>query len=311
MLMAPVYASSVAPHAGLSAPDTIETDTAEIFLGQIVTIDAAPAELKARLTGIRIGRAAPAGQARKISRDYILLRLRQSGFDPARFDIRLPAKITVRRSAIRISREEMEMMVRDHFLSAAPQHERQVNITAVRIKSDALLPKGRIAHEIEITQPSAPSRLLPVTIVFKVDGRVERRVPALVGLEVLQNVVVSRRPIPRLKIITPDDVMLRQMNVVGRGDSIIRSIDAVVGKRARRAISMNVELYAGLVEWPPVVNKGDRVMIVAESGNLRITALGEVRSTGKVGQQVRVLNMDSQKTIMAQVVDGRTVRVTF
>ena len=52
-------------------------------------------------------------------------------------------------------------------------------------------------------------------------------------------------------------------------------------------------------------------MIVAESGNLRITALGEVRSTGKVGQQVRVLNMDSQKTIMAQVVDGRTVRVTF
>ena len=100
MMMPPVYASPAAQRPGLSAVDTIETDASEILLGQIVTIDSAPAELKARLAGIRIGRAAPAGQARKISRDYILLRLRQSGFDPARFDIRLPSKITVRRTAV-------------------------------------------------------------------------------------------------------------------------------------------------------------------------------------------------------------------
>jgi flagella basal body P-ring formation protein FlgA len=44
---------------------------------------------------------------------------------------------------------------------------------------------------------------------------------------------------------------------------------------------------------------------------LRITALGEVRGTGKVGEQVRVVNLDSKKNITAQVVDHRTVRVVF
>nr|MDJ0884649.1 flagellar basal body P-ring formation chaperone FlgA [Desulfobacterales bacterium] len=192
-----------------------------------------------------------------------------------------------------------------------PSNEAQVNITAVRIKNDILLPKGKISHEVHVQHQSAPSRLLPVTLVFAVDGRFERKVAALVGLEVIQNVVVSRKPIPRLKIITPDDVLLRPMNVVGRRDDVIRAVEDVIGKRARRAIGMNRELHAGMVEWPPVVKKGDRVMIVAESGNLRITTMGEVKSTGKVGEQVRVVNLDSKKTVMAQVLDGRTVRVAF
>ncbi len=295
----------------LYAAERVETNAAEILLGQIVTIRTPSEDLKTRLGAIRIGRGAPAGRTRNISRDFILLRMRQSGIDHTNFDIRLPARIAVQRSAIKITREEMEMMVRDHFLASPPSNEAQVNIKAVRIKDDILLPKGKISHEIERSHQSAPSRMLPVAIVFKVDGRLERKVPTLVSLEVLLPVVVTRRPIPRLKIITPEDVMLRRVNVVGQGERIMRSVDEVVGKRARRAISMNTELHAGLVEWPPVVQKGDRVTIVAESGQLRITTTGEVKTTGKVGQQVRVLNLDSQKTIMAQVVDAHTVRVSF
>ena len=306
-----VSAASVSPPVSLQAAEQVETNSAEILLGQIVTIETASEAMQSRLAAIRIGRAAAAGQARNISRDYILLRLRQSGIDPQGFDLRLPAKIAVRRSAIRITREEMEMMVRDHFLAASPSDEAQVNIKAVRIKDDILLPRGSISHEIVRSHQSAPSRMLPVAIVFKVDGRRERKVPVLVNLEVLQPVVVTRRPIPRLKIITPEDVTLRQVNVVGRGERLIRSVEEVVGKRARRAISMHAELHPGLVEWPPVVSKGDRVTIVAESGHLRITTMGEIKTTGKVGQQVRVLNLDSQKIVMAQVVDSHTVRVSF
>ncbi len=310
-MLAPAFASNNQPRVALSALETVETDAPLILLGQIITIDSAPENLKSRLAGIKIGRAAQAGHTRNISRDYILLRLRQSGFDPAHFDIRLPSKIQVRRSAVKITREEMEMMVRDHLIAASPSSDARVNITAVRIKKDVLLPKGTISHEVHVPHQSAPSRLLPVTLAFAVDGRFERKVSALVGLEVIQNVVVSRKPIPRLKIITPDDVMLRPMNVVARGDAVIRAVEDVIGRRARRAIGMNATLHAGLVEWPPVVKKGDRVLIIAESGNLRITTMGEVKSTGKVGEQVRVVNLDSKKTVMAQVLDGRTVRVAF
>ena len=193
MMGAPVAGSPAKPRATLSAQGVIVSDAPLILLGQILTIDTPSVDLQSRLAGVRIGRAAPAGQTRTISREYILLRLRQSGFDPAHFDIRLPSKIQVQRSAIRISREEMEMMIRDHLQTTPPSHAAQVNIKAVRIKEDVLLPKGRITHEIQIPHQSAPSRMLPVAIAFQVDGRLERKVSALVSLEVIQKVVVSRR----------------------------------------------------------------------------------------------------------------------
>ncbi len=303
-------ASTLSPVV-MTAKDMTEVDSPRIHLGQIVNIDAAPSEMAGRLGRIEIGRAPLAGQTRGISRDYILLRLRQSGIDTATLDLQLPAKIRVRRSAVKITREEMEMMVRDHLMATASSEEAEVNITAVRIKDDVLLPKGRIQHEVQRQRQSAPSRLQPVSIVFKVDGRFVRKVSALVSLEIMQNVVVTRKPLPRFKVITTQDVMIRQINVTGIADTVIRSIESVVGKRARRAIGMHDALHSNMVEWPPVVQKGDRVTIIAESGNLRITALGEVRGTGKVGEQVRVVNLDSKKNITAQVVDHRTVRVVF
>jgi flagella basal body P-ring formation protein FlgA len=304
-------------HAGTSPPVVVtakeitEIDSPRIRMGQIVTIDAETSEMSDRLARIEIGRAPLAGKTRGISREYILLRLRQSGIDPRTLDLRLPAKIRVRRSAVRITREEMEMMVRDHLMATASSDEAEVNITAVRIKDDVLLPKGKIHHEVQRLHQSAPSRMQPVSIVFKVDGRFVRKVSALVSLEIMQNVVVSRKPIPRFKVITAQDVMMRQINVASMADTVIRSIERVVGKRARRAIGMHDAMHTNMVEWPPVVQKGDRVTIIAESGSLRITALGEVRGTGKVGEQVRVVNLDSKKNITAQVVDHRTVRVVF
>lgn len=310
-LWAPGAPASTSSPVVLIAKEMIEIDSPRIRMGQIVAIDATTPEMADRLARIEIGRAPLAGQTRGISREYILLRLRQSGIDPSTLDLRLPTKIRVRRSAVRITREEMEMMVRDHLMATVSSDEAQINITAVRIKDDVLLPKGEIHHEVQRQHQSAPSRMLPVSIVFKVDGRFVRKVSALVSLEIMQNVVVSRKPIPRFKVITAQDVMMRQVNVASMADTVIRSIESVVGKRARRAIGMHDAMHTNMVEWPPVVQKGDRVTIIAESGNLRITALGEVRSTGKVGQQVRVVNLDSKKNITAQVVDQRTVRVVF
>ena len=68
------------------------------------------------------------------------------------------------------------MMVRDHLMATASSDEAEVNITAVRIKDDVLLPKGKIHHEVQRLHQSAPARMQPVSIVFKVDGRFVRKV---------------------------------------------------------------------------------------------------------------------------------------
>jgi flagella basal body P-ring formation protein FlgA len=66
-----------------------------------------------------------------------------------------------------------------------------------------------------------------------------------------------------------------------------------------------------MIETPPLVRRGDSVTIVAEAGAMRVTAAGEARQKGGRGDRIAVVNLDSRRTIYAQVIDGRTVAVNF
>jgi flagella basal body P-ring formation protein FlgA len=66
-----------------------------------------------------------------------------------------------------------------------------------------------------------------------------------------------------------------------------------------------------MVEWPPMVQKGDRVIIKAENKLIKITALGKVLEDGRAGDQVKVMNISSGKEIWATVIGPGKVSVTF
>ena len=125
------------------------------------------------------------------------------------------------------------------------------------------------------------------------------------------DVLVANRPIPRFKVITADDFTFQTLDAARLPDDIVLAEADAIGKRARRTIPAQTVLRQDLIELPPVVQKGDRVLIVAASRGLRITALGEVKHTGKVGERIPVENLSSSKTIMARVVDHQTVQVDF
>jgi len=85
----------------------------------------------------------------------------------------------------------------------------------------------------------------------------------------------------------------------------------VLGKRTRRAIGSKTVLRANLVEFPPLVRRGDVVVIIAETRGLRVTALGQVKKKGARGDRIPVINFESKKVLYARVVDSNTVRIDF
>ena len=87
--------------------------------------------------------------------------------------------------------------------------------------------------------------------------------------------------------------------------------DAVIGKRTRRAIGALTPLRADSIELPPLVKRGDLVVIMAESENLKITTLGQVKKKGRLGERIPVVNLDSKKVLHAVVIDANTVKVDF
>ena len=130
-------------------------------------------------------------------------------------------------------------------------------------------------------------------------------------IEILGPVVVARRPLGRHKPITEDDIELQTMDLSDLPDGVISDPEAVLGKRTRRAIGSRTPLRADLIELPPLVKRGDLVVIIAETSGLKITTLGQVKKRGRLGERIPVVNMDSKKILYARVIDSNTVKVDF
>jgi flagella basal body P-ring formation protein FlgA len=66
-----------------------------------------------------------------------------------------------------------------------------------------------------------------------------------------------------------------------------------------------------MFEKCPIVDKGDIVTIIAESGDIKVTAPGKVLMKGYAGELVKVQNLMSKKEIYAKIVNGSMVAVDF
>ena len=62
---------------------------------------------------------------------------------------------------------------------------------------------------------------------------------------------------------------------------------------------------------PALANRGEKILILAEKGTMKITAPGILKEDGYADAMVRVLNIESKKIIYGRLVDANTVKVSF
>ena len=123
--------------------------------------------------------------------------------------------------------------------------------------------------------------------------------------------VCTSRNLKRGDIIEKDDVYLTKRNVSRLSPKVLTHMDKAKGLRAKHNIKADTCLKEWMLEKTPVVERGDIIMISAESGDLKVTVPGKVLQKGCPGDLIRVQNLMSKKYIYAKVVNGSTVMVEF
>ncbi len=288
-----------------------EIEDDKMLLGKIAMIKGEDSELVQKLRAIVVGSAPLPGKSRRIDEHYIKIRLKQNGVDLSRIILEVPEKNEISRGFIEISRERIEKIAMDFIYKKIPYERNRARVKEIRINRSVVLPKGSVTCKV-VSPPNMDFfGLIPLSISFNVNGRFQKKVSVTVDIEVLTEVVVTKRPIGRYKMITEDDICLQKRDMSNLSSNIITNSEDVLGKRAKRTINAKTVLRADLVEFPFLVRRGDIVSIIAESDSLRITALGEVKEKGRKGQRIRVVNLDSKKGIYARVLDSNTVVVDF
>ena len=291
--------------------EKVEIEKDDILLGEVAEIRSEDQGLVKKLRTIVLGKAPLPGKSRSIDEAHVKIRLKQNGIDLSEVMLRVPPQNKVSRGFVRIGRETIEKAVLDFIYLKIPWQKDRVKIRFVRVGQDLVLPKGKITYQVIPPKNLDFLRTLPIAVVFKVNNRSCKKIWVTVDIDVFMNVVVTKRPLGRHKIITEDDVCLKEKDISGLPSNIILNCEEVYGKRTSRKIHPKTILRTDLVELPPLVKRGDVVLIVAEFEGIRVTALGEVKARGRRGEMIKVVNIDSKKKLFAQVVDSKMVKVVF
>ena len=305
--------------AGAADPQPIKVDIRAqssvdqemIVLGDIARIEGADEPLLGRLRTLPIGRSPLPGGSRIISRADVLVRLKQAGIDSARIRLAAPETARVIRGSVTIEGGQIREIVADFIRRNLADRKGSVTIKEIRVPDKVVLPSGRLRYEVASGPGGDFLGKIAVGVTFRVDESYERKIWATATIEALVDAVVTVRALGRYRPITADDITVRKIDLSDLPANFITDPEEVIGKRTRRALHSDKVLSTDAVELPPLVNRGDMVTMVAQFDGLKITALGQVKRKGRLGERIPVVNLDSRKVVFARVMDANTVAVDF
>lgn len=295
----------------ISIGSNVQVNNEKVFLGHIAGIDGPDPLLNEALKRIVISRAPQPGASRVLRGNTFRTRLKQNGINLSQLVLQIPAEVVVTRSFVEVGPEKIKKLVSDYILQNILKDNVEGHIKNIQVTDSLRLPNGGITFKVVPPSNRKLVGKMPFAVHFNVNGKFYKRVWATATVEVMRNVVVTRKPLGRHKQITEDDIVLLKMDLAKLPSDVITHPDAILGKRTKRAIGAKTVLRANSVELPPLVKRGDVVVILAESNGLKITTLGQVKRKGRLGESIPVVNYNSKKILYARVLDSSTVKVEF
>ncbi|MFK7898689.1 MAG: flagellar basal body P-ring formation chaperone FlgA [Myxococcota bacterium] len=170
---------------------------------------------------------------------------------------------------------------------------------------------GALRTELS-SRTEAPYRgRVAVTVSLFAGNRLIKRSIVSPYVQIGEDVVVASRDLRRGDVLKGGD-----LEVVERDQARLRSgyfgvTEDLVGTRMRRSIRRGNVIFSAAVEEVPVVERGDRVVVVLESGALRLQSVGRAQEAGGVGEWIRVLNLESKKELSGRLDRSGRVHVAF
>ncbi|RMH36162.1 MAG: flagella basal body P-ring formation protein FlgA [Nitrospirae bacterium] len=141
--------------------------------------------------------------------------------------------------------------------------------------------------------------------------RLVQRIPVVVEVNATMDAVAPVRWIRPKQVLTDGDLTVLRVALPTLNADYLSTIQEAVGQRAVRPLSPRQPIPRAWVSAPPVIRKGDRVIIQAKRAGLLVQAVGIANRSGKPGETISVRNQTSGREVLGTVVEAGLVEVAF
>ncbi|NIP26132.1 MAG: flagellar basal body P-ring formation protein FlgA [Phycisphaerae bacterium] len=289
----------------------IKDDT--IRLGEISIIgnNQAKGGLADKAVKIPLGRITMPGQEIVIERSMILSRLACSGIPASKVKLTGAEKITVRKQQKIIKGSEFVELA-CAFLKKNPPPGSACQWNAIRIPKDLALPDT--SKDIKLSSRLVGSTVknqarVRVTVVQ--NGKQIDECEVIFRLKYNCRKAVTLIDIPAGEVISSKNVKIE--NVISNYPEVV-NWKPPYGLIAKRPLPANAAIrphMVGPLKPAVIVGRNQNVVIRIERPLLLVTAIGKTLQEGRVGEHIKVRNLNSQRIILAKVKEDGTVEPVF
>jgi flagella basal body P-ring formation protein FlgA len=220
-------------------------------------------------------------------------------------------KITVRQRQNIISSDEFVKMA-ESFLKENLTGDSITGWSPVRKPKDFVIsnPDKNIRFSSEFIQKGARNQVVVKITILSDDKQIATRVITF-SLKYNNRMAIAVVDIPAGTIIDSENVKIEKSTSDFPEQADWKPPYGLVAKRKLPAETVIQLHMLGAAQSPVVIKRNQNVVIRVEKPGFIITALGKAMEDGKVGEYIKIRNIDSQRIIVAKISSDMTVEPVF
>ena len=223
--------------------------------------------------------------------------------------IAIPDTVCVQSAYQRISETSLKQAFESYVASRLGGIE--TDISRFKIRGNDSLPLGHISLAPFNRNKKPIKGSFSLIMAVQVDGKDAGRLTLSGWVNRYEPVVCAARYISRGEILTSNDIVLKKINISKAPARLVRMPENAVGKQGKTSLRAGGVVRQRQLESPPMIEKGERVKILAISGGIQVATLGIAMNEGREGEQIKVENIASKKLVVGRVTNRSTVEVLF
>jgi len=218
----------------------------------------------------------------------------------------LPALIVLANSAFAEPLANARTAI-EQSITRSPQWE-SVEAADLRLESGAV-PENAVVSVIESGASNPLGRRMFRLSVETASGGSAASVSA--NIRAYATVYHLARSLARGERVKPGDLVPRRMDVTRIPPDAVADTSEAEGLAAVRPLAANVLLKRIQIGPVPDAKKGEKVILLADDGKIRVVAHGVMKEDGHKGEYVRASNLMSGREVSGWLVEPGVVKVTF
>ncbi len=310
LLAAGAARAGESPRLRVHLPREVQVETSALALGTIAVVQASDEALEQRVAAIAMGRAPWSKEKLVVDRSTILGRLASHGVAADAVAVTGAERVVVTRPERIVPAKEVAAKART-FLESVRPGSPGCRWTLVREPEAQAVPTGPdLAMEPRLA-PHPVAGEARIEVLFRSGTEEVGRVAVPFRLDWPHRVLVAARDLAPGEAVSVENTCL-ETRFAPRPEPA--GAAPPYGQIVQRPIAAGTVVKDGLVRAAVparLIRRGEQVLMRIVGDGFQLTALGEALEDGRLGETIRVRNVDSKRVVAARVAPDGTVEPLY